>query len=191
MSCEKHCAINNHLFLHGTSYKRKHTDTQLESIIYFVIYFYFLFCFVSSAACFFVKHVQTGMCIHVTNVLQTNEHWGNLTFVELSNNCLDPAAQFQFLDNSAMLNLKRKVCFEGTSRDGYGYYISMLYLLVATDPSVNCRDSDHAISQTPWGGLYVYFLTGKQTRCAVPKTDDRLATKQGIDTYIHGRTGRK
>jgi hypothetical protein len=83
-----------------------------------------------------------------------------------------------------MLNLKRKVCFEETSRDGYGYYISMLYLPVATDPSVNCRDSDHAISQTPWGGLYVYFLTGKQTRCAVPKTDDRLATKQGIDTYI-------
>jgi hypothetical protein len=29
------------IYLHGTSYKLKHTDTQQESIIYFVIYFYF------------------------------------------------------------------------------------------------------------------------------------------------------
>jgi hypothetical protein len=130
-----------------------------------------------------VKHVQTGMCIHVTSVLQTNETWGNLTFVELSNNCLDPAAQSRFLDNSAMFNLKRKSCFEGAARDHTGYLLPMLYFLVATDPSANCRDRDHAITQTSWGGLSVYYLPGKRTRCAVPKTDVRLAN-QGIDTYI-------
>ena len=130
-----------------------------------------------------MKHVQTGMCINDTRILQTDEPWGNLSYVELSNNCLDPAAQFRFLDNSAMFNLKRKGCFEGTARSDFGYYLPMLYMLVATDPSANCRDRDHAITQTPWGGLYVYFLSGKQTRCAVPTTNVRLAN-QGIDPYI-------
>ena len=46
------------------------------------------------------------MCINDTSVLETDASWGNLTFVELSNNCLDPAAQSRFLDNSAMFNLK-------------------------------------------------------------------------------------
>jgi hypothetical protein len=169
------------IYLHGTSYKRKHTDAQQESIIYFVIYFCF---FVSGAACFFVKHVQSGMCIHVTSVLQVNSGWGSLTFVELSNNCLDPASQSRFLDNSAMFNLKRKGCFEGQARGGNGYNLPMLYLLVATNPSGNCRDRDHAITQTSWGGLSVYYFTGKQKRCAVPRTYQQLATNQGIDPYI-------
>jgi hypothetical protein len=170
------------IYLHGTSYKRKHTDTQQESI-YLLRYLFLFLCFVLGAACFFVKHVQTGMCISVTSVLQSDESWGNLSFVELSNNCLDPAAQFRFLDNSAMFNLKRKGCFEAASRSGTGYSLPMLYFLLATDSSANCRDQDHAITQTPWGGLYVYYLTGGQTRCAVPKSNPRIKD-QGIDPYI-------
>ena len=131
-----------------------------------------------------MKHVQTGMCIHDTRILQSYGSWGKLSFVELSNNCLDPAAQFRFLDNSAMFNLKRKGCFEGASRGGIGYNLPMLYFLLATDPSVNCRDTDQAITQTPWGGLYVYYPQGKQTWCAVPKTYQQLARNQGIDPYI-------
>ena len=131
-----------------------------------------------------MKHVKTGMCINDTRILQTDQSWGSLSFVELSNNCLDPAAQFRFLDNSAMLNLERKGCFEGARRAGTGYRLPMLYLLVATIPSANCRDMDHAITQTPWGGLYVYYPQGKQTRCAVPRTYQQLATNQGIDPYI-------
>jgi hypothetical protein len=147
------------------------------------VLFVFVF-FVSGVVCFFVKHVQTGMCIHDTRILQTNETWGSLTFVKLSNNCLDPAAQSRFLDNSAMFNLERKACFEGTRRAGNGYKLPMLYLLVATDPSSNCRDRDHAITQTSWGGLSVYEVPNKGTRCAVPGKDDRIATNQGIDSYI-------
>jgi hypothetical protein len=123
------------------------------------------------------------MCIRDTRILQTDESWGTLSFVELSNNCLDPASQFRFLDNSAMFNLKIKGCFEGSRRYGTGYRLPMLYLLLATNPSLNCRDHDHAITQTSWGGLSVYYITGSQTRCAVPKTDNRLSNK-GIDPYI-------
>jgi hypothetical protein len=131
-----------------------------------------------------VKHVQTGLCIHVTSKTQVKAAWGSLFFVELSNNCLDPAAQFRFLDNSAMFNLKRTGCFEATARGGIGYNLPMLYLLVATDPSNNCRDNDNAITQTSWGGLYVYEVPNKGTRCAVLGKDDRLATNPGIDPYI-------
>ena len=131
-----------------------------------------------------MKHVQTGTCINDTRILQTDQSWGNLSYVELSNNCLDPAAQFRFLDNSAMFNLKRKGCFEGTVRGaGAGYDLPMLYLLLATDPSNNCRDRDHAITQTSWGGLSVYYIHDKHTRCTVPKTNYYLAN-EGIDSYI-------
>ena len=106
-----------------------------------------------------MKHVQTGMCIYDTRIINAKGNWGNLSFVELSNNCLDPAAQFRFLDNNAMFNLKRKGCFEGAARGGNGHNLPMLYLVVATDPSANCRDIDHTITQTPWGGLYVYYFT--------------------------------
>ena len=172
------------IYLHGTSYKRKHTDTQQESI-YLLRYLFLFLRFVSGAACFFVKHVQTGMCINETEVVQQTYSWGTLYFVELSNNCLDPAAQSRFLDNSAMFNLKRKSCFEGTHRSGYGYgyLLPMLYFLFATDPASNCRDQDHAITQTTWGGLSVYYIPDKRTRCAVLGKDDRLANL-GIDPYI-------
>ena len=130
-----------------------------------------------------MKHVQTGKCFHVTSVLQTDESWGNLSFVELSNNCLDPAAQFRFFDNSAMFNLKRKGCFEATSRGGIGYRLPMLYMLFAADPLNECAQK-HAITQTSWGSLSVYYIHDKGTRCVEPGKDDRLATNLGIDPYI-------
>ena len=121
-----------------------------------------------------MKHVQTGMCIHVTSVPHVTASWGNLSYVELSNNCLDPAAQFRFLDNSAMFNLERKSCFEGK--------LSVLYFLLAADPSGNCRDRDHAITQTSWGGLSVYEVDSGQTWCAVPKTNTYIGLTTCSDT---------
>jgi hypothetical protein len=159
------------------------TQTRNRSPL-FTSLFIFTFCFVSGAACFFVKHVQTGMCISVTRILHITQYWGNLTYVELSNNCLDPAAQFRFLDNSAMFNLERKGCLEATRRETTGgYNLPMLYLLLASNSSGNCRQ-DHAITQTSWGGLSVYEVPHKGTRCTVPGKDGRLATNQGIDPYI-------
>jgi hypothetical protein len=135
--------------------------SDFPHIIHYSVCTYF-FPFSLGAVCFFVKHVQTGMCIYATSNIKTNAPWGKLFHVELSNNCLDPAVQFRFLDNSAMFNLERKSCFEGK--------FSVLYFLVATDPAGNCRNRDHAINQTSWGGLYVYDVNSKQTRCAVHKT---------------------
>jgi hypothetical protein len=136
--------------------------------VHYLLRYLFLFlCFISGAACFFVKHVQTGMCIHVTKLLQVDASWGSLTFVELSNNCLDPDSQSRFLDNSAMLNLKRKGCFEATRRGGTGRYLPMLYMILTPDPSYNCSQR-HATTKTSWGGLSVYEVPNKGTRCAVP-----------------------
>ena len=146
----------------------------------------FILSFVSGAACFFVKHVQTGMCINVTGLLQVDASWGSLSFVELSNNCLDPAAQSRFRDNSAMFNLKRKGCFEATFRATIGYDIDMLYMLLTPDPLNNCVQK-HAITQTSWGGLSVYYKGYRkstfQTWCVVPKTYSQMKD-QGIDPYI-------
>ena len=156
--------LSTTIYLHGILHnKRKHADTHATGVHYLLRYLFLFLCFVSGAACFFVKHVQTGMCIYATSKIQVDAIWGKLFAVELSNNCLDPAAQFRFLDNSAMFNLERKSCFEGKS--------SVLYFLLAIDPAGNCRDRDHAIAQTSWGGLSVYEVDSGQTPCAVPTTN--------------------
>ena len=145
----------------------------------------------SVAAGFFVKHEQTGMCINDTRIIQSEGSWGNLSYVEPSNNCLDPAAQFRFRDNGAMLNLKRPGCLNPRYRAGSGHWLDVFYLYVHSKGlnTEACRErvdrnTDPAITQTSWGGLSVkykeYRKNTVQTMCAVPKTDPRLA----IDTYI-------
>ena len=150
-----------------------------------------------------MKHVQTGMCINDTRIIQSEGTWGNVSFVGLSNNCLDPAAQFRFRDNGAMLNLKRPGCLFPTHRAGSGYGLDMFYLYInrkgldteACSERVD-RNTDPAITQTSWGGLSVkYRKIGKttvQTTCAVPNTDSRLqiATYVGLTTSC-GDAGNK
>ena len=121
--------------------------------------------------------------------------WGNLSFVELSNNCLDPAAQFRFRDNGAMLNLKRQGCLWAGYKSRFGYYLDMFYLYVGAfslDRSACAQKPDQniyrAIAQTTWGGLSVYYKgNGKssfQTWCAVNGHYKELAENQGIDLYV-------
>ena len=143
-----------------------------------------------------MKHVQTGMCIIDTKIIQgTNESWGNVSFVELSNSCLDSAAQFRFRDNGAMLNLQRPGCLFPVARSGSGYDLDMFYIYVSSgglDPEACAdrpdRDRYTSITQTCWGGLSIKYKGFKkitvQTWCAVNKTYQRLADKQGVDLYI-------
>ena len=132
-----------------------------------------------------MKHVQTGMCIIDTRIIHSRGSWGNLSFVELSNSCLDSGAQFRFRDNGAMLNLKRPGCLLPIYRAVSGYLLDMFYLYVNSGglDTEACaehvvRNTDPAIAQTSWGGLSVKYQS--KTQCAVPNTDSRLQ----IDTYI-------
>ena len=133
--------------------------------------------FVPDTTGFFVKHVQTGMCISDTSIIERKGSWGSMSYLELSNNCLDPAAQFRFVNISAMLNLKRPGCIHplrGKNPDWLG-------LWVASVSEIEKGNSCHqglTITQTSWGGL-----STKSSRCAERKTDQRFAD-QGINSYI-------
>ena len=157
---------------------------------------FFIFCVIAVGG-FFVKHVKTGLCINDTSKIQSGigSSWGTVSYVELSNNCLDPAAQFRFRDNGAMLNLKRQGCLAALYKGGRGYYLDMFYIYVdavSLDRGACIQKPDKkiysAITQTSWGGLAVYYRrslkSSFQTRCAVPNTYQPLATNQGIDPYI-------
>jgi hypothetical protein len=48
-------------------------------------------------------------------------------------------------------------------------------MLFAADPLNECAQK-HAITQTSWGSLSVYYIHDKGTRCVEPGKDDRLAT---------------
>ena len=143
-----------------------------------------------------MKHVQTGMCIYDTRKIHLKARpWGNVSFVELSNDCLDPSAQFRFRDNGAMLNLKRPGCLSPQYKAGTGYYLDMFYIYVNSGglDTTACTDRPDidryaSITHTSWGGLSIkykgYRKTTVQTTCAVPKTYQPLADNQGIDPYI-------
>ena len=137
------------------------------------------------------------MCINDTSKIQSKnlKEWGSVSFVELSNNCLDPAAQFRFRDNGAMLNLKRQGCLFAAYKAGSGYYLDMFYIYVDSDSldrSACAQKPDEniyrAITHTSWGGLSVYYKGNRKwsyaTWCAVPKTHEPLSTNQGIDPYF-------
>ena len=147
-----------------------------------VKYFYFI---LLGADGFFVKHVQTGMCINDTSIILTEGNWGSMSYLEFSNNCLDPAAQFRFVNTSAMLNLKRLGCIHPLYRRN----LDLLFLWVASVSEIeNSCNQDLAIDQTSWGDLSVKYRrdgsTNFQTWCAVPKTDQSLANNPGIDPYF-------
>ena len=132
--------------------------------------------FVPDTTGFFVKHVQTGMCINDTSIIHSGDSsWGNMSFLRLSNNCLDPAAQFRFVNTGAMLNLKRPGCLFPLP----GNNPNWLALWVASFSEIKLgRSCNDGITQTPWGGL-----STKPSRCAEPKTDQRFASR-GTNSYI-------
>ena len=131
-----------------------------------------------------MKHVKTGMCINDTSIIQSKDSsWGNMSYLELSNNCLDPAAQFRFVNTSAMLNLKRPGCIHPLYATINKKRFDLLPLWVASvSEKGNSCNQKLAITQTSWGGLSVQHRS--QTWCAVPKTDQSLADNQGIDPYF-------
>ena len=137
------------------------------------------------------------MCINDPSILHAQDSdWGKLFFLELSNDCLDPAAQFRFRDNGAMLNLKRQGCLAAFYKSkNFGYYLDMFYLYVGAvslDISACAQRSDtkiyRAITQTTWGGLSVFYKgNGKssfQNWCAVNGHYKQLAENPGIDPYV-------
>ena len=132
-----------------------------------------------------MKHVKTGMCLNGTRVpwrsLFTNK---SVPFLEFSNNCLDPAAQFRF-DDGAVVHLKTQGCLY-PARYKPDYYYDMLHLYISCSSSSSWNiyricNSNRAISQTCWGGLRVRY---KGYTCAVPKTNKLLRKNQGIDPYV-------
>ncbi len=104
-------------------------------------------------------------CFKDTGQIQSNGSWGNLSFLEFSYyNCLDPAAQFRFRDNGAMLNLKRRGCLAAFHRNGSGYDLDMFYLYVdsvSLDTAACAQKPNEGIyrgiKQTPDGQLSVYY----------------------------------
>ena len=103
------------------------------------------------------------MCINDTSItkIEIGSSWGNLSFVELSNNCLDPAAQFRFRDNGAMLNLKRQGCLAALYKAGSGYYLDMFYIYVSDNLELEAcaqnSENKRVITQTHWGGLSLLY----------------------------------
>jgi hypothetical protein len=147
---------------------------------------------------FFKYHYGTTSryCIKDTGQIQSNGSWGNLSFLGFSDNsCLDPAAQFRFRDNGAMLNLKRQGCLAALHRNGSGYNLDMFYLYVdsvSLDTAACAQKPNEsiyrAITQTPEGGLSVYYK-GKdrssfQTWCAEYTYYYQLDRNYGIPSYM-------
>ncbi|XP_046856964.1 uncharacterized protein LOC124450352 isoform X2 [Xenia sp. Carnegie-2017] len=135
---------------------------------------------------FFVKHLLTGMCVNDTAKIQSyDRQWGSLSFVELSDNCFDPAAQFRFLNTSAIINIKRQGCLAGFNRPFNGHNLSMFYLYIdAFSPYRDACTASKAITPTSWGGLSTRVETVPTPLCAVNASFPGLRS-QGVDPYLN------
>jgi hypothetical protein len=141
--------------------------------------------------------ITSRYCINDTGQIQSSGSWGNLSFLDISyyTSCLDPAAQFRFRDNGAMLNLKRQGCLAAFNKPGSGYDLDMFYLYidsVSLDTAACAQKPNEsiyrAITQTPEGGLSVYYK-GKdrssfQTWYASYRHNSKLYRNYGIYYYM-------
>jgi hypothetical protein len=159
----------------------------------------YLFVSFSGGKCFFVKEFvgsyTAGSCIKDTGQVQSNGSWGRLFFLKLFSSCFDPATQFRFLDNGAMLNLKRQGCLAALHRNSSGYDLDMFYLYVdsvSLDTAACAQKPNEsiyrAITQTPEGALSVYYK-GKdkssfETWCAQLRYSNELEVNYEIFQYI-------
>ena len=139
--------------------------------------------------------IDKGLCIKDTGQIHSNGSWGNLSFLELSYNCLDPAAQFRFRDNGAMLNLKRQGCLAAFHRNVSGYDLDMFHLYVdsvSLDTAACAQKPNEgiyrSITQTPEGGLSVYYKgenkSSFETWCAQNGHSYELDKNYGINHYV-------
>ena len=143
--------------------------------------------------------MKTGKCIKDTaNEIVKGSDWGSLSDVELVTNCLDPASQFRFRENGAMLNLERQGCLTAYFKSRIGGHFDMFFIYVdaghldryacAQKPSL---DIYRVLTQTSGGALSQCYKGGNPrtyaARCAEPKSDRKLA-KHGLDPYIAATT---
>ena len=137
-----------------------------------------------------MKHVKTGKCIHDTGRLQSSgSGWGSLSFLELSNNCLDRAAEFQFRDNGAMFNLKRQGCLAIYHKH---FFPEMFFVYVPAFPrqlEVSACADHRVIKQTSWGGLSG-IMFASATRCADPKVYIEMSPCHGDTENQHFNFGK-
>jgi hypothetical protein len=147
------------------------------------------------------------MCINDTRIIQSNNPtWGNVSFVELSNDCLDPTAQFRFRDNGAMLNLERQGCvaaftkylrrideIEDFALDMFFIYVDAVSLDRSACAQRPEKEIYRALTQTSEGALSVNFsrynVSLKEYEpcdiwCAVPKRHNRFTEYYGIDLFV-------
>ena len=169
----------------------------------------FLRCVSLGTDCFFVKmfdgyivysNYRDRNCLNDTGQIQSSGSWGNLSFLEFTyNSCLDPAAQFRFRDNGAMLNLKRQGCLAAFHKADSGYDLDMFYLYVdsvSLDTAACAQKPNEsiyrAITQTSDGKLTVYYK-GKdkssfETWCAEWSQNSQLYENYDIRYYMGLRT---
>ena len=136
----------------------------------------------------------TGGCIRDIGQVQSNGSWGSLYFVGISydsNSCLHPAAQFRFLDNGAMLSLKRQGCLAAFNRNGSGFNLDMFYVYVGSE--VACTENPdkgiyRALNQSKEGGLSVYYKENRgrsfQIWCALVSYNRHFENNYGIDKIV-------
>ena len=111
-----------------------------------------------------MKVFQGRDCVNHTGQFYSNDSWGSLSFLEISNSCFDESAQFRFRDNGAMLNIQKQGCLAAFNRNGSGYNLDMFYLFidsVSLDNSACAQKPSkgiyRAIKHTPEKGLSVYY----------------------------------
>ena len=165
---------------------------MVDPSLLFYLFLKFCFCIVfSGASCFFVRPLNyyPGGCIRDIGQVQSNGSWGSLYFAGISyeyNSCLHPAAQFRFLDNGAMLSLKRQGCLAAFNRNGSGFNVDMFYVYVGSEAAcVNNPNKGiyRALNQSKEAGLTVYYKENRgrsfQIWCALVSYNTHFRNKFG------------
>ncbi len=120
--------------------------TKLLTILSCSNHFYFPGYF-----CLFLKHSSGGCLRSAPTANDLSTRWAKIWFLQLSNNCTAPEAQFRFIDKGVLQHISSSGCI--LPEDGQALPAVGKKLVVLAAKNVCVNKSKQAYTQTAYGSL--------------------------------------
>ena len=128
-----------------------------------------VFCLILESENLFLRHTKSGKCIRTGKLVYNNPRHAKPYFVVMTNNCLNPRAQFRYVDNELLHNIEKGGTLVSPLPSNKLFNSSLAVYHGVSKDSLNYQKSDdHRLKQTDAGSLF--FHTMVTPVCAAPET---------------------
>ena len=117
----------------------------------------------------FLRHTKSGKCIATGKLVYSKPNHAKPYFAVMTDNCLNSSAQFRFVDNELLHNIKKDGTLISPLPSNTLYKSRLAVYHGVSRMALDYEKSDdHRLKQTDAGSLFFYNMMTPV--CAAPKT---------------------